>query len=361
MREQHHLNNHSFRKSYSAAIAGAFLALSSAGCAFLGGETKIGEGVVISNKLVVRSSTAAVALPRAEVKRGDRLEILDHSEVKTPTRIEEWYKVRTKTEPPVVGWVESRSVINQAVVDKITELYEKAKDVVPQGKGRLKVQTKLRVDPAGDIVTMLSRGTTVDIVGKARTTIKPEKQQTSEDADETTEEPETRTVLWYQIRLPDSEVLRAGWVGAQQVELDVPEEIMHLEGDGRRFTGWVVLDQTRAKNGEMKNNYVGLMKSLSTAGPIDFTRIWVLNYSRDEGRYGGPYIEDGLHGVLPVSLGLASGRKGFTIRELDENGKIVPIEYEAVRVDAAHLRVKRLGPKIYYRKPAARLTTRKHK
>lgn len=320
------------------------------GCSLISGDAKIDEGIVIAPKLMVRSSTAMVALDLAEVKRGDRLDILEQAQVKTPTRTDEWLKVKTKGKEEVIGWIEARYIINKPVVDKIQELYDSGKDTPSQGSGRLKVQTKLRLEPGGDIVTNLSRGTTVEIVGKARTTFKPEKQ-TAEDTDEATEEPETRTVLWYQVRLPDSEVLRAGWVGAQQVQLDVPDEIIHLEGDGRRFTGWVVLDQTKAKSGEVKDNYIGMMKSLSTEGPIDFTRLWVLMYSPDEGRYVGPYIEDGLRGVMPITVGRKSGGKGFTIHELDENGKTIAVEYEVIRPDSNHLRVRRLAPKITIKKP----------
>jgi len=57
------------------------------------------------------------------------------------------------------------------------------------------------------------------------------------------------------------------------------------------------------------------------------------------GRYTGAYIEDGLHGVLPISV--HPDHRGFTIHELDENGKSVPVEYEAIRSDASHLRVHR--------------------
>jgi len=174
---------------------------------------------------------------------------------------------------------------------------------------------------------------------------------------EDTEEPETRTVLWYQIRLPETEVLRAGWVGAQQVQLDTPDEILYLEGDGRRFTGWVVFDQTKTKKGELKDNYIALMKNLSTEGPIDFTRLWILIYSPDQGRYisapiDGQTVQDGLHGLLPVTI--HPDHKGFTIRELDDNGKQVTIEYEAIRTDATHLRVRRLSPKIVYKKQPAK-------
>jgi hypothetical protein len=327
-----------------------------AGCGWISSDSKIDEGIVNAPKLKIRSSTALAALDIAEVKRGDRLEILEQAQVKTPTRTNEWYKVRTKTKDATEGWVEARYVINRSIVDKTQELYEKSKGISSQGTGRLKVQTKLRVEAGGDVITYLSRGMMVDIVGKARTIFKPEKQQDADDSEDA-DEPETRTVIWYQIRLPESEVLRAGWVGAQQVQLDTPDEILYLEGDGRRFTGWVVFDQTKTKKGELKDNYIALMKSLSTEGPIDFTRLWILIYSAEQGRYvsapiDGSTVQDGLRGLLPVTV--HPDHKGFTIHELDENGKPVAAEYEAIRTDASHLRVRRLTPKIIYKKLPAK-------
>jgi hypothetical protein len=327
------------------------LACLGTGCRLLGGETKIDEGIVIAQKLTIRSTTAPAALPLAEVKRGDRLDILEQAEFKTPTRTNEWYRVRTKTGDAIEGWVEARSVINKSVVDKSQELFENSRSIPSQGTGRLKVQTRLRLDPGGDVVTHLNRGMMVEIAGKTRTTFKPEKQLDSDDSADS-EEPETRTVIWYQVRLPESEVLRAGWVGAQQVQLDVPDEILYLEGEGRRFTGWVVLDQTRDKKGVLKDNYIGLMKNLSTEGPIDFTRLWILTYSAPEGRYVNGGIFQPLRGVLPVTLGIRSGQKGFTIHELDANNNPVPAEY-AVRREAGRIFVTRLTPPLLV-KPASK-------
>ncbi len=336
------------KKQLFIALAIAFVGLSQIACSMISGDAKIDEGVVIAPTLKVRSSTAMVALDLVELKRGDRLDILDQSEVKTPTRTEEWYKVRTTNKDEVVGWVEARYVINKSIVDRINDLFEKSRDTPSQAQGRLKVSTRLRIEPGGELVTYLNRGTEVDIVDKARTKVKPESRQSdAEDSDETADEPETRTVLWYKIRLPESEVLRAGWVGARQVELDVPDEILHLEGEGRIFTGWVVFDHNKSKKGETKNNYIGLMKSLDTDAPVDFTRLWVLNYSPSQGRYTGSYIEDGLRGLLPV----IPGERGFTIHEMDENGKPVAVKYEAIRTDPDHLRVKRLSPKFQVKKP----------
>lgn len=331
------------------SILPALLILFLVGCGLFTGETPIDEGIVIRSPAKIRSSTAPVALDLVEVKRGDRLDILDQAEVKTPTRVEEWYRVRTRGKDPVTGWIDASAVINKSIVSKIEEIYDKSKSIASQGGGRLKVRTPLRVEPGGEVVTLLSRGTTVEVVGKTRTTIKPQRQA-DDSADEEGDEPEERTVLWYQVRLPETEVLRAGWVGAQQVQLDVPEEILHLEGEGRRFTGWIVYDQTKARDGELKNNYIGLMKSLSSELPVDFTRIWILIYDPGSGRYNGAYIEDSLRGMLPVTLGTSRGSKGFTIHELDENGKPVQIEYDATREGASRLIVRRLAPKIIVRK-----------
>lgn len=329
-------------------------------CGFLSSDSKIDEGIVITNKESIRSSTAPAAVALAEVKRGDRLDILEQTQFKTPTRTAEWYKVRTKTKDAVEGWIEARYVISKALVNKSEELFEKSKAIPSQGTGRLKVQTKLRIEPGGDVVTFLSRGMMVDIVGKTRTTIKPDKPQEADSED--TDEPETRTVIWYQVRLPESEVLRSGWVGAQQVQLDTPDEILYLEGEGRRFTGWVVFDKTKAKKGEMKDNYIALMKSISTEGPIDFTRLWILIYSPEQSRYvgasiDGKTVEDGLRGVLPITI--HPDHRGFTIHELDENGKPVPAEYEAIRTDPSHLRVRRITPKLTYKKLPPKLKARR--
>ncbi|HSB11465.1 MAG TPA: SH3 domain-containing protein [Blastocatellia bacterium] len=349
-----------FIKPVIVVCAVGLAALLLGACGFLSSDSKIDEGIVITTKENIRSSTAPAALPLAEVKRGDRLDILEQTQIKTPTRTAEWYKVRTKTKDVIEGWIEARYVISKSLVNKSQELYEKCQAIPSQGTGRLKVQTKLRIEPGGDVVTYLSRGMMVDIVGKTRTTIKPDKPQDADSED--TDEPETRTVIWYQVRLPESEVLRSGWVGAQQVQLDTPDEILYLEGEGRRFTGWVVFDQTKARKGEMKDNYIALMKNLSTEGPIDFTRLWILIYSPEQGRYisapiDGKTVEDGLRGVLPITIN--ANHRGFTIHELDENGKPVSAEYEAIRTDASHLRVRRLTPRLTYKKLPAKVKAKR--
>src|SRR5215813_13023748 len=75
----------------------ALYAVLSAACGLLPSDSKIDEGIVNVPKLKIRSSTAPAVLVLVEVKRGDRQEILEHAQVKTPTRTHELYKVRTKS------------------------------------------------------------------------------------------------------------------------------------------------------------------------------------------------------------------------------------------------------------------------
>ena len=311
------------------------------GCSVIG-DVKIDEGVVIVPKATLKSSTAKVSLTIKELKRGDRLDILDQAEVRTPTQIEEWYKVRASSGGET-GWLEARYVVNKGTVDKTNAVFEKTKDLPSQGQGKLKVRAKLRADAGGEVVTYLNKGLVVDIVGKARTTFKPEKSDNDSDS---SDDNDAKTVLWYEVRLPESEVLRGGWVGAQQVDLDVPDEILHLEGDGRRFTGWVVYDQSRTRKGEVRNNYIGLMKSVDEEAPVDFTRLWFLNYSPESNRYVSGGVVDGLRGMLPVTLGTQQGGKGFTFYELDASGKPVPVSFAVNRSSADRVNINRQSPQV---------------
>ena len=84
-------------KRVTVCCAVALASVLVAACGLLPSDSKIDEGIVNAPKLKIRSSTALAALDLAEVKRGDRLEILEQAQVKTPTRTNEWYQVRTKT------------------------------------------------------------------------------------------------------------------------------------------------------------------------------------------------------------------------------------------------------------------------
>src|ERR1700759_1092464 len=151
------ITNRFMTKKYLLGSALLLSSLLMVGCNLVSSDPKIDEGVVIVPTLKIRSTTAPAALDLAEVKRGDRLDILEQAQYKTPTPVGEWYKVRTKDKSAIEGWVETRYVINKSVVDKINAQFEKSQALPSQGSGHLKVQTKLRMDPDGDVATYLNR------------------------------------------------------------------------------------------------------------------------------------------------------------------------------------------------------------
>ena len=58
--------------------------------------------------------------------------------------------------------------------------------------------------------------------------------------------------------------------------------------------------------------------------------------------------------MLPVTLGISGGRKGFTIRTLNEAGKPVPIEFETSRDSDGSLHAKQITAEPTSKKPTRR-------
>src|SRR5256885_8495057 len=82
-------------------------------------------GVIIAEKAQVRNSTALVAAPLKELKRGDTVNILEKRSVNQ----REFLRVRVEGDKPVEGWLESRQVISKKIVDECNKLAEEWKDV----------------------------------------------------------------------------------------------------------------------------------------------------------------------------------------------------------------------------------------
>src|SRR5438105_12769772 len=82
-------------------------------------KSTMDQGVIIAEKATMRSSTALVATPVKELKRGAEVDILEHRNVNqrdfTLVRVSDGDK-------PVEGWLESRFVISKRIVDETNKL-----------------------------------------------------------------------------------------------------------------------------------------------------------------------------------------------------------------------------------------------
>src|SRR5690348_9893602 len=94
---------------------------------------------VISKTAQIRTSYAVVAADLLEVKRGDRLDVIDQIDFEKVL----WYRVRARDEAKTEGWIEAQHVITSEVLEKSRKLAEEFKDLPPQAAGQLRAASNL--------------------------------------------------------------------------------------------------------------------------------------------------------------------------------------------------------------------------
>jgi hypothetical protein len=350
-----------------------------AGCQTL--ASKSSEGVIVARRAQIRSSTAVVAADLLQVNRGDKVDILDSTDVTDPSdnaRKERWLRVKARDEDSTEGWIESRNVMPDDVLDASKKLEAEDKEVPAQATGQLRASSNLRLTPdrSGNenIMMRLDSGSSFDIVSWKRVP-KPKSSETIESdvapkagsaqqgnsrtgrqADE--KEPEEVNELWYKVRLPGTaSPAPAGWIYGKQVELAVPSDIIFYR-TGREFVGWQRLDgESKEKSATDKDagkearpgSWLILEKSSSnqprTLDEPDFDRIYVLGYDKRNQEHYTAYRSPDLRGFLPARIEGQGDNKTFTLRlQDDDNGSPKEVQYSlykdgrgVLKVNAPHV------------------------
>src|SRR5882724_1477784 len=345
------------------------------GCKTL--ASKNSTGVVVARRAQIRSSTAVVAADLLQVNRGDQVDILDSSDVTDPTdntKKERWLRVKAHDEETTEGWIESRNVMPEEVVDASKKIAAEDNGIPAQASGQLRASSNLRLSPdrSGNenIMMRLDSGSSFDIVGWKRVP-KPKASEAIESdiapkagsaqqgnarnnkqSDENTE-PEETNELWYKVRLPSSiSPAPAGWIYGKQVELSVPSDIIFYR-TGREFVAWQRLDGEASSSDTSGKKDVGkegrpgswviLEKSSSdqphTLDEPDFDRIYVLGYDKRDQEHYTAYRSPDLRGFLPCRVVGAGENKTFTIRVQDDNGQTKDVQYGLYRDARGFLKV----------------------
>lgn len=334
-------------------------------------------GVVIARRAQVRSSTAVVAADLVEVSRGDVVDILDSSTV--PETGERWLRVRAHDVESTEGWIESRNVMTQDVLDRSRQLAEEDRGIPAQAAGQLRASTNLRLSPDRsnneNIMMKLDSGAVFDIIGWKRVP-KPKSSETTESDDapkagsaqqnnkksrsdeDAPKVPEETNELWYKVRLPPSvSPAPAGWIYGKQVELMVPSDIIFYR-TGREFVAWRRLDEETG-NGESApkdkdaakdakpGSWVILEKGSSNEprklDEPDFDRIYVLGYDKNRQEHYTAYRSPDIKGYLPLRVEGRGDNKTFTIRIQGDDGQIQDAQYKIYRDDKGILKVSAPG------------------
>jgi hypothetical protein len=334
-------------------------------------------GVVVARRAQIRSSTAVVAADLLEVNRGDVVDILEFQDVQDPSdhsKKERWLRVRAADQNSTEGWIESRNVMPEEVLQSSQKLAEEDSNVPAQAAGQLRASSNLRLSPDRseneNIMMRLDSGSSFDIVGwkrvpkpKASEAIESDiapkagsAQQGAQSGNRGSQEenqPEEDNELWYKVRLPPSiSPAPAGWIYGKQVELKVPSDIIFYR-TGREFVAWQRLDgdagdpdASRSTDGTRESrpgSWVILEKSSShqphTLDEPDFDRIYVLGYDKRDQEHYTAYRSPNLRGFLPCRVEGKADSKTFTIRVKDDSGQINDVPYSVFKDGRGYLRV----------------------
>jgi hypothetical protein len=356
-------------KSFVCLLAVVF----AAGCSTL--AKRDDTGVVVARRAQIRSSTAVVAADLLEVNRGDVVDILDSTDVPDPddnSRTETWLRVRAHDEESTEGWIESRNVMPNKVLEDARKIAEEDKDVPAQATGQLRASSNLRLTPDRsdneNIMMRLDSGSSFEIVGWKRVP-KPKSseaiesdvapkagtaQQGAARNSASENEPEEANELWYKVRLASSiSPAPAGWIYGKQVELTVPSDIIFYR-TGREFVAWQRLDgDTTETDASLKDkdaarearpgSWIILEKSSSNqphaVDEPDFDRIYVLGYDKRNQEHYTAYRSPDVRGFLPLRIAESGDNRTFTIRVQGENGEISEAQYTVYKDARGVLRV----------------------
>lgn len=324
-----------------------FFAFVQLGCSWL--DTGVfganDTATVIAKTAQIRTSYAVVAADLLEVKRGERLDIIDQIDFeKVP-----WFRVRAHDDAATEGWIEAQNVITSETLAKSKAVAEDFQNQTPQAAGQLRAASNLRLVPdmsPENVLFKLANASTFEIMrwkfvpkeeapdvddapkGQQK---KGKKSRNAEiEAAREANEPdklEDKYDIWYQVRLdPSVSPAPAGWLFGRQVELQVPSDISFFQANNKKFVTWQRLDADSANKvgaGDKAlapGNWVilsrtNIVKAIDGVEP-DFDGILVLAFDKYDQNYytvwkNTPNTD--VWGMLPLKVDGRGDNKTFTI------------------------------------------------
>jgi len=308
---------------------------------------------VIAKTAQIRTSYAVVAADMLEVKRGERLDVIDQQEFEKVF----WYRVRAHDEAFTEGWIEAQHVITNDTLAKSKKLAEEFKDQSPQAAGIIRSASNLRAAPdmtPENVLFKLANASTFEIMawkfvpkqevpdiddapkGQQKTGKRLKNAEIEAAKEGEPEKLEEKYDIWYQVKLdPSVSPTPAGWLFGRQVELQVPTDIVFFQQNNRKFVTWQRLDSDSANkvgSGDQSlapGSWVILARN-SFSKPIDgvepdFDSIVVLAFDKYDQSYytvwrSSPGTE--VWGRLPLKVDGKGDNKTFTVTMRNASGQM---------------------------------------
>lgn len=363
------------KKNRSILIAIAIAAIVfQAGCTWLDGALGTVTGLaglsdtatVISKTAQIRTSYAVVAADLLEVKRGEKLDVIDKMDFERIL----WYRVRARNTEETEGWIEAQHVITADTLEKSLKLAEEFKDLPPQAAGQIRAKSNLRLasDMSPDnVLFMLPAGSNFEIMDwkfvpkqelpDVDDAARGEQSRTARQRNEEVEAARTQGEaekldekydIWYLVKLdPSVSPAPAGWIFGRQVELQVPSEIVFFQQNNRKFVTWQRLDSEVASvtsgRAATPGNWVilsrtNIVKAIDGVEP-DFDGIQVLAFDKYDQSYYTAWRSSGeVWGTLPLRVEGQGDSKTFTLSLRHPEGRMDDKRFVVFR-DKSRLRV----------------------
>ncbi|MFZ0661976.1 MAG: SH3 domain-containing protein [Acidobacteriaceae bacterium] len=319
---------------------------------------------VAARKAFLRERLAAVTNRVAELKNGERLEVL--------TEERRFYKVKTAN--GAVGWIDDFQVVDQADYDKFEALTKthahdpvvvtgilRDESNVHLAPGRK--EEHLYVLPENTQVELLRRASEpkptppqavpVPLPGPKKATVR--KKNEKRDPNAPPYVPDGPPMEdWWLVRGPQGQT---GWVLSRMLDVNIPQEIAGLAGTQKYVAAYrlATVDDPESKfPGGQAPDYVAVTNAWKNGLPYDFDQVHVFTWVTTHHRYELAFRQRGVEGYLPVTIGceVFNGKTEptFSFRQAVDN-KAVEIDPATGAARAANtiLATYRLEGNLVYR------------
>ena len=348
--------------SASTVLAALILATSCGAPGSTSQQPSLGVAYVGPTTMRVREDLAVKAAPVAEVKHGEKLDILE-----TRRRL-----VRVRTAAGAEGWAEANLLMSAEQMAELDRLSGGAAKSPSQGAAKVFEALNLHTEPsrASPSFAQIPEGGAVEVLAHratprnsaSRPMALPRAAKTSSKNGKKDNRKATAFSLplpaapaprhdWEKISrprvsdLPDYEAPAAlplapledwdlvrtkdgkvGWVLARMLYMAVPDEVAQY-AEGNRITAYMPIGAL-SDGDQVKQNWLWTTAG-SALRTADFDSIRVFVWSVRRHRYETAFIERNVAGFYPVEVADIPGgkEKGFSLLALDKDGSLMKRTY----------------------------------
>lgn len=267
---------------------------------------------VSAQETFLRDRLAAVTNRVADVKNGDRLQVIGEDR--------RFYRVKTDT--GAVGWIDDLVVIDQPTYDQFAKLAaDHANDPVV-AIGILRDESNLHLEPGRKSVHfhVLPENAKVELLRRASVAkplppqavpIVPPAEKKTRPAKKITKDVNAPPYIppgppmedWWLVRGPQGQT---GWVLSRMLDIQIPQEIDGLAGTQRYVAayklGTMEDPDSKYPGGEVPE-YIAVTNAWNSGLPYDFDQVHVFTWDLKRHRYELAFRERGVEGYLPVTIG----------------------------------------------------------